>query len=65
MLVAPRLADMVGEDRPTNIPGTRDEYANWRLKLRVPLEQLTDQILFTRISNAFAEERPNSPSPPL
>ncbi len=65
MLVAPRLADMVGEDRPTNIPGTRAEYANWRLKLRVPLEQLTDQILFTRISNAFAEERPNSPSPPL
>jgi 4-alpha-glucanotransferase len=48
MLVTPRLADMVGENRPANIPGTRDKYANWRLKLRVPLEQLVDKALFTR-----------------
>ncbi|MEF0941555.1 4-alpha-glucanotransferase [Rhizobium sp. BR 362] len=58
MLVAPRLADMVGEDRSTNVPGTAEEYPNWCLKLRIPVERLKDTALFARISTVFEEERP-------
>ena len=58
LLVAPRLADMVGERRSTNVPGTSEEYPNWRLKLDVPLEDLAGHDLFTAISRAMASERP-------
>jgi 4-alpha-glucanotransferase len=32
--------DVVGETRQPNLPGTVDEYPNWRLPLPVPLEEL-------------------------
>jgi 4-alpha-glucanotransferase len=32
--------DVVGEDRQPNLPGTVDEYPNWRLPLPVSLEEL-------------------------
>lgn len=60
MLVALRLADIVGENRPTNIPGTSDEHPNWRLKLDVHLEELKELELFQRITDAMQSERPQS-----
>jgi 4-alpha-glucanotransferase len=33
LLVGVSLADAVGDRRPQNIPGTRDEYPNWRIPL--------------------------------
>jgi len=38
LLVSPY--DVVGETRQPNLPGTVDEYPNWRLPLPVTLEQL-------------------------
>jgi 4-alpha-glucanotransferase len=32
-LIAVSLADATGDRRPQNVPGTRDEYPNWRLPL--------------------------------
>lgn len=36
------LEDAVGEPERPNLPGTVDEHPNWRVALRVPLEELDD-----------------------
>ena len=53
LLVAVRLADMVGEARSTNVPGTQDEYPNWRLKLDVTLEEIPAMQTFRAIADAM------------
>lgn len=53
LLVAVRLADMVGEARSTNVPGTQDEYPNWRLKLDVLLEEIPEMPSFMAIVDAM------------
>lgn len=53
LLIAVRLADMVGEARSTNVPGTQDEYPNWRLKLDVSLEEIPELHSFTAIVDAM------------
>jgi 4-alpha-glucanotransferase len=58
LLMAVRLADLAGENRPANLPGTRDSYPNWRTKCPVPLELLDRFPLFRAITRAVAEERP-------
>ena len=35
-LVAAALVDAVGEERPQNLPGTNDEYPNWKVPLAGP-----------------------------
>lgn len=58
LMVALRLADLVGEDQPTNVPGTSDAYPNWRRKLRIPVEELAGSSLFEQVVAAVAAERP-------
>ncbi len=58
VLAGVRLADLVGEAKPTNLPGTVDEYPNWRPKLAVPVEELPRHPLFLAITKAVAAERP-------
>jgi 4-alpha-glucanotransferase len=58
LLASVRLADLTGEDRPTNLPGTVDAYPNWRLKSSVYLEELTGLPLFREITAAMAAARP-------
>ncbi|MCJ8520787.1 4-alpha-glucanotransferase [Pseudorhizobium tarimense] len=60
VMVALRLADLVGEDQPTNVPGTSDAYPNWRRKLSVPVEELAGSRLFRRIVEAVAAVRPKT-----
>jgi 4-alpha-glucanotransferase len=57
VLAAVRLADMTGEKRPTNIPGTSDSYPNWKPKLSVPIEELATISLVQEIAEALCEER--------
>ncbi len=40
LMVAVALGDAVGDPRQPNMPGTKDEYPNWRLPLPVTLEGL-------------------------
>jgi len=60
VLAAVRLADMTGEDRPTNIPGTSDSYPNWRPKLSVNLDRLASLPLLLKISEVMLKERPRT-----
>ncbi|HEX9066819.1 MAG TPA: 4-alpha-glucanotransferase [Streptosporangiaceae bacterium] len=61
------LADAVGERRTQNIPGTRDEYPNWRVPLcdgegkAVLIEDLADLDLVRLVAAAAA----GRPGPPL
>lgn len=59
-LSAVRLADMTGEKDPTNVPGTSDSYPNWKPKLSVTLEALSEAPLLVAISTVMREERPRS-----
>lgn len=58
MLVATRLADMTGETRPTNIPGTSEDYPNWRPKLSITLEEFAGSEMPLAIARALSGERP-------
>jgi 4-alpha-glucanotransferase len=57
-LFAVRLEDLAGERAPVNLPGTVDEYPNWRRKLSVPVEDLPDQPLWRHVYAALRAERP-------
>ena len=59
-LVAARLADLVGPDRPTNLPGVTDAYPNWRPRGTVPLEALEDHPTFRATCAALAARRPRA-----
>ncbi|CZT33274.1 4-alpha-glucanotransferase [Rhizobium sp. 9140] len=59
-LSAVRLADMTGEKNPTNVPGTSDSYPNWKPKLSVTLEALSEVPLLVTLSTVMREERPRS-----
>lgn len=57
-LVAARLADIIDEPQPTNVPGTSETYPNWRPKLSIALEELEDTRLFRRVVEVLKAERP-------
>src|SRR5690606_34806976 len=52
MLVAVRLADIVGEDAPTNLPGTDTQFPNWRRVLPLTLEDIRKLPLFSSLTKA-------------
>jgi 4-alpha-glucanotransferase len=56
-LLAARIEDLVGQREPVNLPGTSDQYPNWRRKLAVPLEMLYEHPLFRAITAALRDER--------
>src|SRR5690606_28046828 len=58
MLVAVRLADIVGEDSPTSLPGSDREFPNWRRVLPLTLDEIRELPLFLSLSKAMREERP-------
>ncbi|RWX80865.1 4-alpha-glucanotransferase [Neorhizobium lilium] len=60
MLAAVRLADLSGEERSSNIPGTSTEYPNWRARLQLPLEELAQFPLMNKIAAAMRAERPKT-----
>lgn len=45
--------DVIAEPRQPNLPGTVDEYPNWRLPLPMTLEQLRDDPRVAEIAAAF------------
>ncbi|MFI5934550.1 4-alpha-glucanotransferase [Actinoplanes sp. NPDC051494] len=48
------LYDVLGELRQPNLPGTSDQYPNWRMPLAAGLEQLLEDPRFKRIAAALA-----------
>lgn len=60
-LFAVRLDDLIGERSPVNLPGTVDQYPNWRLRLSVPVADLPEQPLWRAVGAALRDERPRDP----
>ena len=56
VLVAPY--DVVGEARQPNLPGTVDEYPNWRLPLPFSLDELRDHPLLNAVVAEVRRRRP-------
>ena len=60
LLIGVSLADAVGDRRPQNIPGTTDEYPNWRVPLcdgegrSVSLDDLADSRTVRAVARAVA-----------
>ncbi|MCP5199051.1 MAG: 4-alpha-glucanotransferase [Gammaproteobacteria bacterium] len=53
MLAVVQLDDVSGEDTPVNVPGTHDEYPNWRRKLGLTLEALDGDARWQALAAAM------------
>nr|WP_232845525.1 4-alpha-glucanotransferase [Aurantimonas marina] len=58
VLVTVQLDDMVGAERQPNLPGTTDQYPNWRIRSDIPIEDLPGNERFRALAAAMREERP-------
>lgn len=58
LLAGVRLADLVGPADPTNLPGTVEDYPNWKLRSPVPIEGIAEAPAFRAVTRAMREERP-------
>lgn len=56
-LLSLQIDDLAGVDTPVNIPGTSTEYANWRRKIPVPLEDIFTNPVSLDILQALREAR--------
>ncbi|MFB9234235.1 4-alpha-glucanotransferase [Plantactinospora siamensis] len=57
-LVAASLYDVLGEVRQPNLPGTINEYPNWRLPLPATLEQIRADPRPRRVADLLSRSRP-------
>jgi 4-alpha-glucanotransferase len=57
-LAALQIEDALGVERQVNVPGTTDEYPNWRNRLPVPVEELADHPGFRAHAQVMREARP-------
>ncbi|WP_156686211.1 4-alpha-glucanotransferase [Mycobacterium sp. Marseille-P9652] len=59
--------DVIAEPRQPNLPGTIDEYPNWRIPLPETLEQLRDDPRVAEVTAAFRAVAPAAPAgaPPI
>ncbi len=60
-LLTVNLDDILGILDQQNLPGTVDEYPNWRQKVSSPLEELVKMDLFTRLAKVRGS--PTGPAP--
>jgi len=57
-IVVVQLEDLLEVADQVNLPGTTDQHPNWRRKLPVNAQRLTDDERLTQTARMFAEERP-------
>jgi 4-alpha-glucanotransferase len=55
--VTASLYDVLGEVNQPNLPGTTDEYPNWRMPLRASLEEIQADPRMRRVARILAERR--------
>lgn len=58
LLVGVRLADLVGPVAPTNVPGTVDDYPNWRPRSPVDISNIAAHPVFVATTALMRDERP-------
>ena len=61
-LVLATLEDVVGSQHRVNLPGTVDEYPNWRVRLPVDADRLHESPTAEAVAQALGDARP-SPHP--
>ncbi|MGH3760750.1 4-alpha-glucanotransferase [Actinophytocola sp.] len=61
LLTSPQ--DALGEPRQPNLPGTVDEYPNWRIPLPVPVDELLAHPVVRRAVAALRAARPGAAAP--
>ncbi|MCL9781683.1 4-alpha-glucanotransferase [Vibrio sp. S4M6] len=59
-LLSVQLEDWLEMDKPVNIPGTVDEYPNWRRKLTVNLDELFTRDSVNRLTEKLTQVRRNA-----
>ncbi|MEX2455591.1 MAG: 4-alpha-glucanotransferase, partial [Rhodospirillaceae bacterium] len=57
-LLGVQFEDLCGATEPVNIPGTSTEYANWRLRAPIGLEDVAAGEMWNAVLGAVAHERP-------
>ncbi len=57
-IVMVQIEDICGETTPVNVPGTADEYPNWRRKVRDDIESIATSRRFERFTSMLRELRP-------
>ena len=57
-LITASLYDVLGETRQPNLPGTTDQYPNWRLPLPLPREEIQDHPGVRATARLLAAARP-------
>ncbi|GAC1542399.1 MAG: 4-alpha-glucanotransferase [Candidatus Velthaea sp.] len=57
-IVMMQLDDAIGERAPVNVPGTSDQYPNWRRKLSTDLATIARDPRFVGLCAAISAERP-------
>jgi 4-alpha-glucanotransferase len=58
LLTSPQ--DALGEPRQPNLPGTIDQYPNWRIPLPLPVDEMFDHPLLLRAVSALRAARPRA-----
>lgn len=62
-LLLTSLTDALGDVRQPNLPGTIDQYPNWRIRLPVPFEQLVTDDRIRRRVHPLRKARPEAGKP--
>ncbi len=62
LLTSPQ--DALGEPRQPNLPGTIDEYPNWRIPLPVTVDELLKHPVVLRAISSLRDARPSATSAP-
>ena len=53
-----QIEDAIGEVLPVNVPGTTEQYPNWRRKLSLDLETIGSDRRFAALCDVLRSERP-------
>ena len=61
-IVMMQIEDAIGEVLPVNVPGTAEQYPNWRRKLSLDLETIGGDRRFTALCDVLRSERPRDAS---
>ncbi len=60
LLLSLQLEDFLEMDKPVNVPGTSDEYPNWRRKLSCDLDDIFSQPQIQQLSKNISDARSNA-----
>jgi 4-alpha-glucanotransferase len=63
MLLMVQIDDLTGEEEQLNLPGTIDEYPNWRRRVAVPVEDLASAPVMLALEQALSERSAPRPAP--